>query len=355
MSGLETTRVREISLKTVFSILALAALIYGLAQIPVQLFILFVSGLLAVALHPFIEWLTARRIPKGVSIAAVFLVFIIFLGLLLFSLGTIIVNQGQQLVLHFPQYVDMATQQVKGFPFLQHQGNILQNASTKLNSAFVQSSGFLISSLGYIVSIFASVFSIFTILIFTYFFLAEGDYFRRVFHDALPIKHRGTIMQVMAAILAEVGAYVRGQLIVVSITGLFVGIALTILQVPYSYIQGVLVALLDIIPVVGPMVALAIGIIITLGSKITLVPWVIVVYLAAQQLENGFVFPFVMNRSVKIHGFWILLSIFLVSSLMGAAGVLLAVPIAITVKVLVKTYYLDRIQKQADVNNVALS
>jgi predicted PurR-regulated permease PerM len=353
---LQTTHMREISLKTVFQVLALVGLIYALAKIPLALFILFISSLFAVALHPFIEWLTARRIPKGVSIAAVFLVFILFLALLLFSLGSIIISQGQQLVVHFPQYVDLATERLKAIPFLSHQqGNLLQNASGQLNNAFSQSSGLLLSSLGYIASILASVFSIFTILIFTYFFLSEGDYFGQVLHDTLPPTQRATVMRVVAAILHEIGAYVRGQLLVVSITGLFVGLALTILQAPYAYIQGVLVALLDIIPVIGPMIALSIGIIITLGAKLSLVPWVIAVYLAAQQLENGLIFPFVMNRSVKLHGFWILLSIFLMSSLIGAAGVILAVPTAICVKVLIKTYYLDRLQVTSDGEKLARS
>ncbi len=342
-----TTRVREISIKTILSLLALGIVGYALSKIPVAIFILLISGLLAAALHPFISWLTAKKIPKRISIAGVFALFIIFLCVLLFSLGTIIVNQGQQLILHFPQYVDMASDRIKDIPFLSHQGDIIKNASAQLNGAVAQSSGILLSSLGYIFGVLASVFSIFTILIFTYFFLAEADYFHTTVYQALPLAQRDKIMQVLRDIINQVGAYVRGQLIVVSITGLFVGIALTFLDVPFSYIQGLLVAVLDIIPVIGPLIALTIGVIITVGAKLSLVPWVIVIYLLAQQLENGLVFPYIMNRSLNLHGFWILLSIFLLSALIGPAGVILAVPTAIIVRVLIKNYYLDPLHAPA--------
>jgi len=329
-----------ISFKTVASVLALSGLVYLVCQIPVQLFILYLAFLIALALYPCIEWLTRKRIPKGLSIATVFIVFAAILGFLIFTVGTILLSQGQQLITHFPDYLKFATAQIKTLPILGHQKFALESAMQKFNGQFSQSYGFLVSSLGYVIGLLTSIFSLFTILIFTYFFLAEGPYFKNIFRDIIPFSCRDCVLTIVNEILDGVGAYVRGQLLVVIISGLVVGIALTLLQVPYAYIQGLLLAFLDMIPVIGPLVALSIGVIITLGSKMALVPWVIAIYLGNQQLENAFVFPTIMRHSLKLHGFWILLSIFICSSVFGVAGILMAVPIAITVRVLFKHFIL---------------
>jgi predicted PurR-regulated permease PerM len=339
---------RYLSLKSVVGGIVIILGLWAIYQIQAALSLVLISMLISIALHPFIAWLTERKIPKGISIAAVFILFLLLLAFLAFSLGSILISQGEQLIQHFPQYITMATDRLKTIPFLNNQQtDILQSLNHQLSSAAEKSSVFLLSGVTYLLGVVGSVFSIFTILIFTYFFLAEADYFQKLFSDLLPAKKRKKVLGIVAEIIREVGGYVRGQLIVVSITGLIVGLVLTILGVPFSYLQGILVALLDIIPVIGPMIALTIGVIITLGAKVSLVPWVILTYLGAQQIENALVFPQIMQRSVNLHPFWILLSIFLVSALIGVTGVIFAVPIAIICRVLIVTLYLKKETKAA--------
>lgn len=339
----QVSLLRYLSLKSVVGTIVLILSIWALYQIQAAISLLLISLLISIALHPFISWLTERKIPKTLSIAAVFVLFLLLIAFLAFSLGSVLISQGEQLIQHFPLYIDMATDKLKDIPFLNNQQtDILQSLNHQLSSAAEKSSAFLLSGVTYLLGVVGSIFSIFTILIFTYFFLAEAEYFQNLLSDLLPAKKRKKVLAILAEIIREVGGYVRGQLIVVSITGLIVGIVLTILGVPFSYLQGILVALLDIIPVVGPMIALTIGIIITLGAKVTLVPWVILTYLGAQQIENAFVFPQIMQRSVNLHPFWILLSIFLVSALIGVTGVIFAVPIAIICRVLIVTLYLKK-------------
>src|SRR6478609_1672562 len=197
-----------ISFKTIVSVLALLGFIYLVCQIPVQLFILYLAFLIALAIYPCIEWLTRKKIPKDLSIAAVFIVFAAALGFLLFTVGTILLSQGQQLITHFPDYLKMATTQLKDIPLLGHQKFALDDAVEKFNGQFSQSYGFIVSSLGYVLGLLTSIFSLFTILIFTYFFLAEGPYFKNIFNDVIPFSHRSRVITITNEILDGVGAYV---------------------------------------------------------------------------------------------------------------------------------------------------
>lgn len=304
-------------------------------------FVLLISGLVASALHPAITWLEGKRVPKKIAVVGFFIIFMALIGTLAFVLGSILLDQGTQFIHHLPEYTQLAIEKIKTIPFLEHQGNILQSLSQKLSGVAEKGGAIVFSSLAYVFGVLGSFLSIFTIFIFTFFILSDTEYFKTTFYNLTPERHRERLLSVVTAIVTKVGAYVRGQLMVVSVTGILVAVGLSFLHIPYAYVLGILTALFDIVPVVGPLMAISVGSLITLGSHAEMLPWVLLVYLAAQQIENAVVFPFVMGKSIHIHPFWILLSILITSALIGVAGVILAVPLAITINIILQEYYVN--------------
>ena len=122
------------------------------------------------------------------------------------------------------------------------------------------------------------------------------------------------------------------------------GIGLTIIGVKYALLLSVLCTVLDIVPVVGPAIALVICLIMTydLGTKILI--GVLIIFVVAQIIENQFVRPYVFGKFMDIHPIIIYLFLFITAKFLGIVGVIFAPAIAATVCVLVEELYMKSIE-----------
>lgn len=133
-----------------------------------------------------------------------------------------------------------------------------------------------------------------------------------------------------------IGGYFRGQLAVAIIVGAMVSIGLAILGLPFWLIVGAIAGFFNMVPLIGPWVGAVPGVAIALTTRDTTTAlWVIAVMVIAQQIDNHFISPLVMQRTTSLHPAAVMLALLAGGSLGGFFGLLLAVPLAATVKVLV--------------------
>jgi predicted PurR-regulated permease PerM len=134
----------------------------------------------------------------------------------------------------------------------------------------------------------------------------------------------------------SLGGYVRGVLIAMVLIGVFTGLGLGVLGVPYALLLGVLAGLTEAIPYIGPWLSGAVAVIVSL---VTVDPLkaveVLVLFLLVQQLEGNLVQPLVMSRSVHLDPLLVLVAILIGSELLGLMGAVLAVPFAALLQSLV--------------------
>lgn len=331
------TRVR-ISPKFILWWIGAVLAVLTLYKIHHIILMLVLSGLVATALYPPVAWLKARKFPERVSVLLFYLCFILlaigFTGLL----GGILYEQGIQFVSNLPRYLNSATQFLNQYPFFSDESGFLATLQSNIPALLSQVAQMIFSSLNSLKVVFSSVFGIITILVFTFFLLGDTQYFEGVFLDLFPENRRKRFQEMTHEVIHDVGTYVRGQLIVMGAMGLVTFAGLMIVGVPYAFVLGVIVFLLDIIPLVGPLIAASFGILIALGTDPTMAIWAALVYLVAQQLENYVFIPMILGRSVGLHPFWILFSIMIGGTLFGIVGVLLAVPTALTFRILYREF-----------------
>src|SRR4051794_30092166 len=147
-------------------------------------------------------------------------------------------------------------------------------------------------------------------------------------------------------IYKAVGGYVAGNIFISILAGLASYFMMLILGIPFAVPLAVMVAFLDLIPLVGSTIAGAIIAIVAaiVGFPGTLIAWVIflVVY---QQVENNAIQPLVYRRTVSIHPLIVIVAVLMGGTLLGVLGALLAIPVAATIQIAVKEWWTMRRQR----------
>jgi len=157
--------------------------------------------------------------------------------------------------------------------------------------------------------------------------LASGPAIRRWLLELVPADRRGDVARVEEAAQRVFGSYVRGQLILGLIVGTLSAIAYFVLGVPYAVFLGVLAGILELVPIVGPVVAGAAAALVALTQPFPLVVWVIVAAIAIQQIENNLLVPRITGEAVGLHPLAALLAVLIGVELAGLAGAIFAVPL----------------------------
>ena len=153
---------------------------------------------------------------------------------------------------------------------------------------------------------------------------------RRYRHELVPLGQQVNVL---------LGRYVRGQLVLIVIMWVATTIALTAFGVPFSFLLGFMTGVLEIIPIIGPITAGAIASLVALGhpnpfgwSQILYVAAIAIMYTILRHAEDYFVIPLVIGRIVRLHPAVVIFALLGGGALFGLIGVLLAVPVAATLR-----------------------
>lgn len=187
-------------------------------------------------------------------------------------------------------------------------------------------------------------FVIFTMLIF--YFAVDKDYLEEKFSEFFPSEIKENAKSILNNIGQKVGAYVRTQVIAMVAVGLMITIGLAILGVQYAFLLGLISGILDIIPIVGPAIALIAIVFVAYSAGWVKVLLAIAMFLLCQQLSNYVVRPFLFGKFMALHPLTLFLALFIAQRYFGVIGVILSPAIASTVCVLIDELYLKRINSE---------
>ena len=133
-------------------------------------------------------------------------------------------------------------------------------------------------------------------------------------HDALDIADR------------TIGSYIRGQVILGLVVGAVVTIGLLLMGIPFAFVLGMVAGLTELVPVIGPWIGGAVGVLVTLATEPAMVPWVILLYLGVQIVENVLLVPRIQGDALNLHPVAVILVIVIASNYFGLWGVILGPP-----------------------------
>ena len=178
-------------------------------------------------------------------------------------------------------------------------------------------------------------------LIVTFYFLVDGRMLRDRTVALLPDAHRQRTVDVMGRIHDVLGKWLRGQLALIALVAIVVYIALgPILHLPYALGIAILTGVLEIIPLIGPLIATAIaGVDAFARGGPQLAAVVVVIYFVLRQVEDQVVMPIVIGRAVHLHPVITIFAVLVGLSVYGVLGGLLGVPVAAAVNVVFRELY----------------
>lgn len=163
-------------------------------------------------------------------------------------------------------------------------------------------------------------------------------------HRLIPPRHRAEAIEVGSKLHLVVGGFIRGQLLVALFVGIVTSIGLALLGLPFWLLVGVTAGVTNMVPLLGPFIAGALGVSIALVSEgVGLAALVMLVMIVVQQLDNQLISPLVMGRNVHVHPLVVLLALVIAGTVYGIIGLLIAVPSVAAGSVLVRHFWETRV------------
>lgn len=337
----------EISFQTIaFSIGLLIFLILAW-KIRAILLALGVSIILMSGFAPLIDYLVSKKINKTLSVITTFILAISLLGLVLFVIVPPLIKQISLFISDLPTYL------LK----LSNYSSSLGLPSFTNDSLFQLASAQASAALSNLLSLFFNAFNGFltfiSIAVFSFYLLLERDRIKKsifVFFPGLP---REETLKITHQIEKQLGAWVRGELILMFLVGMATWIGLSLLRVQFALPLAVIAGLLEAIAVIGPFLSAvpAVIIVIASGASPLVIIGIVALYILIQQVENYLLVPSLMREVVGLSPLITIISILIGGSLFGVAGAAIAVPAAAAAQVLM-IYIRDSRQKDYAANKV---
>jgi len=300
--------------------------------------------ILATLIDPFADWFQKHKIPRAL---AVLVIYIILFGILtgaILLLVPIISHDLPQLMENLGSFWTNLQDNVwwqKIVDGVQNVQNTLISYGVNIQEGVNSNSAGVENTLSGVFStisgFFGGVFSLVLVLVLTFYMVVQEDPLKKILRSIIPDEYIPWYAQIMKRMREKLGAWMRGQLILSLVIGVLVFIGLSILQIKYAAILGMLAAILEFIPYVGPVLAAipALFLAFSQGGVIKLI-FVIVMYIIIQQLENHLLVPKVMQKAVGLNPVIIIVAILAGAKLAGILGVLIAIPVATVLSVFVQ-------------------
>src|SRR5687768_4718982 len=297
---------------------------------------------LAAVLNPAVNWLQRRHrlMKRPLAIGLTYLGVLVALLLVVGIFLPVLVDQ----INGFIKFVTTAanapqgpTEYIKGLAKDNGLGGLLQRFSDQLDELRKQLGGVLqnlLSSSGHIaISLAGMIAALATVLTLTFFLLLGSERYVNAGVGLFPERHQPLVRRLLSKSAGAISGYITGNLAISVICGITTFIVLLLLGMPYAAPLALLVAVLDLIPLVGATLGGALLVIVGLFVE----PWkavvLLVFVLVYQQVESNFLQPMVYSKAVQLNGLVILIALLVGGQLLGIPGALLAIPVAEIIRI----------------------
>ena len=285
--------------------------------------------IIASSMTPFASWLDSKGFPRTFGVLALYLLVFGLVVLVLTLVVPYIAEEVSQLSVALPEVVERVSTSLENvqkespqyLDFISELQNILDTFSIYLQ----QSSQ---SVLTLVVNIFGGVMSFVAIIVISFYLSVMKRGIEGFIESVVPAEHEAYVMDLWRRSELKVGRWLQGQILLALIVGLTVYIGLSLMGVKFALVMGVLAMALEIVPMVGPILAAIPAVILAFIQDPGLGLWVVAFYVVVQQLENHILVPIVLGKTTGLNPIVVLMALLIGNQLAGILGMVLSVPIA---------------------------
>jgi predicted PurR-regulated permease PerM len=318
--------------------------VWALANVAGQVLVLFiVAGLIALILNPAVAFLQRRRLPRGLAVLAVYVGFFLALGGVGFLVANPISNQVQKFANNLPHLVDEANENIASFQEeLKEQGvhiELVKQGKTALQTIqdkVAKSASKLASSSASILTEAAgAVFDLVLIFVLSVYMLLYGEQIGSLARRLMPTGDGTDADDYPHLVQRAVSRYVGGQLLFSLIMGASTGVSLWIYGTvglfpdgsKYAIAFAVFYGVMELVPYIGPILGAAPPVLVALFTHPISAVWLVILFIALQQLEGHVVAPQVFGHTLRINPILVIFALLLGLHVDGIVGALIALPI----------------------------
>ena len=322
-------------------------LLFILPKITGIVLLFFAAFVIACAMDPFVEKLQSK-VKNNRTLAAVITVCggILSVFALFAPIIAIAYNEIKTFIKIFPDKIMDAAHYIAALKIYGHKIADYIN----LNSIVDTNPDFAHSVFSQSWNITIGIFQFFVIgvaiAMIIFYFLVDKKYFTEKFLQLFPANLKERAGFILTSISSKVGGYVRAQVLSMMAIGIMQMLMLMILGVEYPLLLGLITGILDIVPVLGPTIALVVILLVAYPVSLIKLILIIVTFFLIQQASNILIRPLVFGRFMELHPLTIFLALFLADQFLGFWGVILSPAIAATVCVLVDELYIKPINEK---------
>jgi predicted PurR-regulated permease PerM len=291
---------------------------------------LLIALFLTLALNPAVEALHRRGMKRGLAVGATFIAALVVVGGLAALFIPTLVDQVNSFANKVPDYIDDLTAGRGRLGFLETKYHIVERVKDAVDNNGVSKLAIGAgAALSITKSVLSAIVALLTIVFLTLFMLLEGPQWMERIYGLFSDEQQPRDRRVGNDIYRTVGGYVTGNLLISLIAGVTSGVMLWIVGVPYAVALGLVVGLLDLIPLAGATIAAVVVVLVAIAASGTTAAIVVgVFFLIYQQVENHVIQPLVYGRTVQLSPLAVLVSVLIGAELAGVLGALAAIPVA---------------------------
>lgn len=314
------------------TVAALVITFWMLTQLKGLLTILVVSLFLAFSIEPAVNWLAAKGWKRGPATGVVFIGVLVAVASFVWTLGELVVDQVSALVDNAPRYADDAVNWINSTFHTDYSGTDIQNKASEMSSSLQ----------GYVVGLAGDVWGIGTtavgvlfqalgVLLFTYYFAADGPRFRNAVCSLLPPRRQKHVLRAWDIAVEKTGGYLYSRALLALCSTIAHYVAMRVLDLPSAFALALWVGVVSqFIPTVGTYLAGALPVIVALAQSPRTALWILLFIVLYQQFENYVLQPRITASTLDMHPAVAFGAVLGGAALFGATGALLAIPVTAT-------------------------
>ena len=325
--------------KNIIFIILVISLLLILPKIIGILMLFFGSYVLACALNPFVTKLM-NRMSRPLASSIVMFSSILAIIALFIPIFFVAFKEIKTFMVTLPDKITGVTNFLMNVNINGHKIPDIVDIDAILNNSSSVAQGVVNHSLTITAGIVQAIVILIALTMIVYYILIDKVYLKEKFLEFFPPDLKDKSEGILTTISNKVGKYVRAQILSMAAVGIMVSIVLVMFGVEYSTLLGLISGILDIIPLLGPSIALGVILLVAYPLGIGKLVLIIIGFLIVQQISNYVVRPLLFGKMMSLHPLMIFLALFLAQQFLGFWGVILSPAIAATICVLIDELYL---------------
>lgn len=322
---------------------ALAAIWIGLhvQAVGSTLMLVVVALFLAAGLNPAVEFFERRGMRRPGAVVTVILLFLIALTLFFVAIVPVIADQVSALSRNVPQWLD-EVQHNRDVQRLDEEYDLIDKVKDYVAKGDFVGTIFG-GAVGIGLAVVGALFNGFIIIVLTLYFLSSLETVKSALYRLAPASRRDRVSRLGDRVVRGVGGYVSGAFVVAMCAGISSLVFLFVAGLgQYAVALAFVVALLDVIPMIGATIGAVIVTLIAFATDWKIGVACVIFYVVYQQVENYVIYPRVMSKSVDVPGAVTVIAALVGAALFGIVGALMAIPTAAALLMLTREVFVRR-------------